>query len=156
MWTFRIYSLRNYQICNTVIPQYLPVMGSRTLTPTNTKIHGRSCPSLKMMWYSQPSVSVGSTLTDMQGWLYSIDHYSHHALYYIPISYLFYNLKCVPFHSLHPFHPPPPPTTDSHQSAFCICNYELVFFLSCLGGGGDSTYKWDHTVFVFLCLTYFT
>ena len=33
----------------------------------------------------------------------------------------------------------------------CFCFIILIFF-----GGGNSTYKWNDTVFVFLCLTYFT
>ena len=38
------------------------------------------------------------------------------------------------------------PAFGDHQSVLCI--HEFRFFLL------DSTYKWDHTVFVFLCLTH--
>ena len=75
-------------------------------------------------------------------------NYSHHAVCYIPWTYLSYNWKLVPFDHLAPFTCYLPLTTTklfsvSMSSIFVHC------FL-------DSTYKWDCMVFVFLCLTYFT
>ena len=37
---------------------------------------------------------------------------SHHAIHYIPKTYLFYSWKFVPFNPLYLFHPPPSLTTD--------------------------------------------
>ena len=65
------------------------------------------------------------------------------------MTYLFYNWKFVPLTPLHPFQSPPKPSSGNHESVLCICELGfLVLFL-------DSTYKWDHTAFVFLCLTDF-
>ena len=61
---------------------------------------------------------------------FSVINYSHHAVHYFPMTYLFYNWKCAlltPFTHF-PYHPPPPPSSVSsnHQSVLCI--YELYFF----------------------------
>ena len=79
---------------------------------------------------------------------YRIINYSHHAVCYIPWTYLSYNWKLVPVDHLAPFTCYLPLTTTkvfsvSMSSIFVHC------FL-------DSTDKWDCMVFVFLCLTYFT
>ena len=67
---------------------------------------------------------------------------------YILRTYLSYNWKFVPFDHLHPFCPPIncPPNFDNHQSVLWA---SVHLFL-------DFTYKWDYTVFAFLCLGYFT
>ena len=58
----------------------------------------------------------------------------------------------MPLNSLHlfvsAFHPLP-----SCNHSFVLCIYKSVFILF---GFLDSTYNWDHAVFVFLCLAYFT
>ena len=39
---------------------------------------------------------------------------------------------------------------SNYQSVLCIYEFGFLFLFL------DSTYKWDHVVFVFLCLTDFT
>ena len=68
-------------------------------------------------------------------------------MYIIFSTYLSYNWKFGPFDLLPSFCLPPTPASGRHQSTLSI--YEFDFFFS----EGGSTYKWDHTVFVFLCLT---
>ena len=51
-----------------------------------------------------------------------INHY-HHAVDYIPRTYLSYNWKWVPFDCFHPILPPPPPASGNHKS-------DLFFFFS--------------------------
>ena len=52
-------------------------------------------------------------------------------------------------------HLPTPLPTGNHL--FVLCIYDFVSVLLCLFFCFlDSTYKWNHVVFVFLCLTYFT
>ena len=57
-----------------------------------------------------------------------------------------------PFSPLHQ-HSPSSATTSNHQSLLCICESVSVVSLFC---SLDSTYKWNHMVFIFLWLTYFT
>ena len=56
---------------------------------------------------------------------YRIINYSHQAVHYIPLTYVFYNWKRVPFDTLLPIRSPPP-TSDIHQSV--LCNNEFFFF----------------------------
>ena len=65
-----------------------------------------------------------------------------------PMGYLLYNWKFIPLDSLYLFHPPtnlPPP--GNHQMFSAVASF--VLFL-------DSTYKWNHKIFVFFCFTYTT
>ena len=80
--------------------------------------------------------------------IYIIINYSHHAVHYIPVTYLFNNWKFVPFDHLHPFCPFLTPCLLAITNLYSVS-------LSCLVGWLvlDSTCKWDHTVLVFLCLT---
>ena len=85
-------------------------------------------------------------------------------LYIISPSFMYFIIGIwyllTPSSILH--HPIPPPPPLHHQPALRSGNhqsvtthhvfsfYENMFFLL------DSTYKWDHMVFVFFCLTHFT
>ena len=60
----------------------------------------------------------------------------------LPHDYLYWGY--VPFDPLNPFHLPANPHC-SRQSV--LCTYEFCLAFAC---------KWNHTVFIFLCLTYFT
>ena len=54
---------------------------------------------------------------------------------------------------LYPFHPSPTPfPSGNHYSVLCIYMFVFVCFIYLF----YSTYEWNHTVFVFLRLTYFT
>ena len=46
---------------------------------------------------------------------YSVISYSEYAVHYIPMMYLFYNGKFVPFSFLHPS-----PTVGNQQSVLCL------------------------------------
>ena len=65
-------------------------------------------------------------------------NYSHHGVYYIPRTYLSYNLKFVSFDHFHPF------------LSLATANLFSMSF-----GVLDSSYKLDHTVFIFLSLMNF-
>ena len=43
---------------------------------------------------------------------YGIINYGHHAVHYIPMTYLFYNWKFILFNSFHLFYPLPLATSD--------------------------------------------
>ena len=68
---------------------------------------------------------------------YSTVNCSHHAVYYIPLTYLFYNWKFIPFDFLHSFPTSPHPTSDDHQSISVSASLVVTFFFSFL----DSTCK---------------
>ena len=76
----------------------------------------------------------------------SIVHYRYHAGHYIPG--LTHNLNSVPLDLLCPFTHTPPKSGIGRLSH--ICMYGFNFFKK------DSTCKWNHTAFEFICLTYFT
>ena len=76
----------------------------------------------------------------------SIVHYRYHAGHYIPG--LTHNLNSVPLDLLRPFTHTPPKSGIRRLSH--ICMYGFNFFKK------DSTCKWNHTAFEFICLTYFT
>ena len=83
-----------------------------------------------------------------------ITRYSHHDIYYAYMTYLFYNWRFVFFNLLQPFHilPLSLPLVTTHLFFVLISSFSFLvpaFF-------SDATYKWDHTLSVFLCLTYFT
>ena len=81
---------------------------------------------------------------------YSITNNSHHAVYYILRTYLFYNWKFVPFDLLHPFHPLH--TWLWHlPRVLSICELRVSICFCFL----DSTYK-VRSYGICLCLTYFT
>ena len=90
---------------------------------------------------------------------HNIIDYSHHAVHYIPVTYLFYNWKFVPLETLHPFCLPPNPLPSGiHHSVLCICEFDfglvcLFIHLFCVL---DSRYMWNHMIYVFTCVTYFT
>ena len=75
-----------------------------------------------------------------------IVNYNHDDIHYIPRTYLI--TGSLPFDHLYSFSLFP--SLDLWQPPFCSLFLWVPFFFL------DSTYKWDHTVFVFLCLTYFT
>ena len=68
------------------------------------------------------------------------------------MTYLSYNWKSVPLNHLHLFLPTPTHLPAGNQQLI-LHIYDSVFFLFCFL---DFTYKGDHMVFVFLCLTNFT
>ena len=76
----------------------------------------------------------------------SLVHYRYHAGHYIPG--LTHNLNSVPLDLLRPFTHTPPKSGIRRLSH--ICMYGFNFFKK------DSTCKWNHTAFEFICLTYFT
>jgi len=80
----------------------------------------------------------------------SIINYSYCAVHHIPLTYLLYNWNFVHSTLLTCFAHSSPPSLAITKSVLCI--RKLILFLLSL----DSTNKQDHTVFVFLCLTYFT
>ena len=71
----------------------------------------------------------------------SIVDYGCHAVYCIPRTYSLHSWKSVPFDLI-----PHNPTPASGN----------LFFVSMSSVTLDSTYEWNHLVFVCLCLTYFT
>ena len=64
---------------------------------------------------------------------YSISNYSHHTVHYIPMIYLFYNWKFVPFDYLHLFSPPHPQPSCLLQPPICsiyeLGGFVLLYFL---------------------------
>ena len=82
--------------------------------------------------------------------------YIHFAVHYIPVAYVVCNRKLVPLNPIHLFHTSPTPIPLATSGVFSV--FMRLFlcyvysFVLCL----VSTHKWDHMVFVFLCLTCFT
>ena len=77
-------------------------------------------------------------------------NYNHRSVYYIPMSYLLYNWKFVAFGLLHTFQPLPLAAISFFSvSVTSVPSFCFWFFFP------ESTYKWGHTVrvYVFLCLT---
>ena len=115
-------------------------------------------------WYVYPSFCIMDLFFSSRGMnLYSFSFFIFKnivddipfAVHYLPMIELFYNWKFVPLNPLQ---------YVTHSSTFllsgnplvcslwvCFCFVILVLFCFL-----DSTSKWKHTVFVFLCLTYFT
>ena len=89
-----------------------------------------------------------STYSIIKYWLYSFCYKIYPcSLYILDVVY------CVPLNSLFLFSLPSP-----HWSQLICSLYLWVYFYFATFNSLflDSTYKWKHTVFVFLCLTYFT
>ena len=69
------------------------------------------------------------------------------------MTYVFYSQKFVPLNPLHLFHPSPyqslllAMSSLLSMSLFVFCLFICFWLL-------DFTYKWNHVVFVFLCLIY--
>ena len=86
--------------------------------------------------------------------LVSICHWSYHsvtdyilyAVHDIPKTYLFSNWKLVP--PLNLFHPTPLATTSLSSVSLRLFLFCCIYWFCFL----DSTYKWNHAIFVFLCL----
>ena len=80
-------------------------------------------------------------------------HPQSHPLWLCPCVLYIYSLKTLPL--------PPAPITPSSLPS-CYCQFVLYFnvsgyiLLACLFCWLGSTYRWDHMVFVFHCLAYFT
>ena len=78
--------------------------------------------------------------------------YSLHSMFHASDAFTLHLEVCTSrSHAPVSFSPTPLP---SGSRLFVLCIYN--FFLFCLFCFLDSTYKWNHTVFVFLCMTYFT
>ena len=78
--------------------------------------------------------------------------YSLHSMFHASDAFTLHLEVCTSWsHAPVSFSPTPLP---SGSRLFVLCIYN--FFLFCLFCFLDSTYKWNHTVFVFLCMTYFT
>ena len=86
-----------------------------------------------------------------------LQYYWLYSLYCVlPPHDLFYNWKFVAFNPLHLFHPFLHPSHLWQPSVcslylwlcFCFVTFAHLFYFL------DSTYKWNHTVFIFLCMTY--
>ena len=80
-----------------------------------------------------------------------------HAVHLIPMTHLFCNCKLVPVKSPFPISLIPLPSLRQPPVYFlylwlCFC---FVIFVH-LFPFSDSTHEWNHIVFVFLCLNYFT
>ena len=60
---------------------------------------------------------------------YSIINYSHHTVHFIPVTYLFYNWKFVPFDALRQFCPPAPSISSNHQSVPVSMSMLSFYFL---------------------------
>ena len=86
---------------------------------------------------------------------YNIIDYIPWAVHFISMTHLFYNWKFVPSNHPHLFHPFPPIPLCSSNHLFVFCLYESCFVYSFVWFL-DSTYKWTHTVYIFLCLIYLT
>ena len=80
-----------------------------------------------------------STLLAAFRYKYSIINHHHHAVHYIPMTYLFHNWKFVPLDSVTHF--THLPTSGNHQSVLCIYEFKGIAFV-CL----DSTNKLDRIV----------
>ena len=83
-------------------------------------------------------------------WLYSPCCTLH------PVTHLFCNWKFVPLDLPHIFHFSFQPLlfSSNHLFALCIYDFVLILFVTAFQFTvSDSTYKWNHTVFVFLHLT---
>ena len=88
------------------------------------------------------------TFQDLFSWqlssmCYNIIDYRHHAVHYIPMTYLFYNWKLVCFDPLCQFHPLPIPL-PLWQTPFCSLYLWFLFCFVCsFVVFLDSTYKWN-------------
>ena len=86
----------------------------------------------------------------------TIIEYILYKVHYITVTYLFYNWKFLPLNTLHLFHANPhnpffwqqPLCSLYLWGSFCFVVSSFVFYLDCM-------YKWDHMVFVIVCLSYF-
>ena len=86
---------------------------------------------------------------------YGFTNYSHHAVHYIPITYLFYDWEFVPLNPFHLFHPylnPSPLCQPSISFLYLWVSFPLLFWLYSLVCLLDPPYKWYHTVLVFFRL----
>ena len=77
-----------------------------------------------------------------------------HAVFFM-LTYLLYNWKFVSLNLPHLFHSPVTLSPLEPTSLYCfywVCfGFVMFIHLFCFL---ESTYKWDHMIFVFLCLTY--
>ena len=81
---------------------------------------------------------------------------NHHTVVYgykVFFSFLFFFFCLIPS-PVHPASKTPLPS-DSCQSVLCVYESVSIFFVSWYCSL-DSTYKWDHTIFVSPCLAYVT
>ena len=69
------------------------------------------------------------------------------------MTYVFYSQKFVPLNPLHLFHPSPYQSLPLAMSSLLSMSL-FVFRLFICFWLLDFTYKWNHVVFVFLCLIY--
>lgn len=109
---------------------------------TSVTIFSYTC----FFFYWEPLRSTVFQLSNMQ---YRVISCSHHTVYYISRTYLSLNWKFVCT-----FWSPSPISPILYPSPPVITNlYEWVWSFWCFL---DSTYKWEHTAFIFLCLTFLT
>lgn len=92
---------------------------------------------------------------------YNIVDYVLYAIHYISMAYLLCNWNFVP---LNPYFAQAPTARFSGNQQVCCCccccfsciyEYVSVLFVH-LFWFSDSTHKWNHTIFVYLCLIFFT
>lgn len=76
-------------------------------------------------------------------------NYSHHDTHYIPVTFYFITGSLYFLIPFYPFHPSPISASGNHQ--YIVCVRQIWFFVL-----QDYTYKWDHAIFVFLCMVYFS
>ena len=60
---------------------------------------------------------------------YGFTNYSHHAVHYIPITYLFYDWEFVPLNPFHSFCPPPTTIALKTTNTFSASIVLLCLFL---------------------------
>ena len=95
-----------------------------------------------------------TTIFSIQNYRNTID-YIYYVVHYV-LCFTCYNWNFVPFNSLHQFLPPSPSSPlvttiflNLWVSFSFVMFSQLFVFLDC-------AYKWNHVIFVFLCLAYFT
>ena len=85
-------------------------------------------------------------------WLYSL-----HCTFNIPDSFILQMLSTYLFISLTYFSPPPIiPPVEQPPACFLYNPVSVLLYVCSFVCFLDSTCKWNHSIFLFLCVTYFT
>ena len=82
---------------------------------------------------------------------YIVTDCTPHAVHFVPMIHVFCNWKFVPDNLPHLFLSPSPPLANI-CFVLCLCIYTLIYASLCLFCFLESTYKWNHMVFVFVSL----